>query len=132
MMGKYVCYYEEVVGKNKDKKREFFKIEKHPKLDKIWIGTKSNKIPILQKLAAINKVVKDLKNDIYPSPKDDTLPKYITIKVEREKPHLIFDKKDNEGKRLNLRMVLPDNYNLEEQLEIFKEKIKAKYELNIK
>jgi hypothetical protein len=131
MMGKYVCYYEEVVGKTKDKKREFFKIEKHPKLDKIWIGTKSNKVPILQKLATINKVVEDLKNDIYPSPKDDTLPKHITIKVEREKPHLIFDKKDNEGKRLNLRMVLPDNYNLEEQLEIFKEKIKTKYELDV-
>ena len=28
-------------------------------------------------------------------------------------------------------MVLPDNYNLEEQLQIFKEKIKTKYELNI-
>jgi hypothetical protein len=131
MMGKYVNYYHEYIDKEQTKSREFFKIEKHPKLDKIWIGTKSNKVPILQKLATINKVVEDLKNDIYPIPKDDTLPKYLSIKVEREKPHLIFDKKDNEGKRLNLRMVLPDHYNLEEQLEIFTEKIKAKYELDV-
>lgn len=66
MMGKYVCYYEEVVGKNKDKTRSFFKIETHPKLEKIWVGTKSNKIPILEKLTTINKVVDDLENDIYP------------------------------------------------------------------
>ena len=66
MMEKYVCYYEEVVGKNKDKTRNFFKVEKHPKLEKIWVGTKSNKIPILEKLATINKVVNDLENDIYP------------------------------------------------------------------
>ena len=66
MMGKYVCYYEEVVGKNKDKKRYFFKVEKHPKLEKIWVGTKSNKIPILVKLAAVNKVVNDLEHDIFP------------------------------------------------------------------
>ena len=32
-----------------------------------------------------------------------------------------------EEKRLNLRMVLPDNYILEEQLTIFREKIKEKY-----
>ena len=46
----------------------------------------------------------------------------------REKKHLVFEKKvDN--KRLNLKMVLPDNYDLNEQLEIFKEKINTKYNL---
>jgi hypothetical protein len=70
MMEKYVNYYHENVGKEKNLTREFFKIEKHPKLNKIWIGTKSNKIPILEKLQMVNKVVKDLENDIYPSVKN--------------------------------------------------------------
>jgi len=74
MMRKYVNYYEEVVGKNKDKIRSFFKIETHPKLEKIWTGTKSNKIPILEKLTIINKVVDDLENDIFPA-------KIATLKI---------------------------------------------------
>ena len=69
MMGKYVNYYHEFVNKEQTRSREFFKIEKHPKLAKIWIGTKSNKIPILEKLATINKIVDDLENDIYPPEK---------------------------------------------------------------
>jgi hypothetical protein len=44
---------------------------------------------------------------------------------------MIFDKKTNEEKRLNLRMVLPENYILEEQLVLFKEKIKSKYDIDI-
>jgi hypothetical protein len=44
MMKKYVVYYHEWLNVEKTKSREFFKIEKHTKLNKIWIGTKSNKI----------------------------------------------------------------------------------------
>jgi hypothetical protein len=66
MMGKYVNYYHEFVDKEQTKSREFFKIEKNPKLAKIWTGTKSNKIPILEKLATVNKVAADLENNIYP------------------------------------------------------------------
>ena len=131
MMEKYVNYYHEFIDKEKTKSREFFKIEKHPKLDKHWIGTKSNKIPILVKLAAVNKVVEDLKRDVYPTTTHDELPKHITIKVERDKPHMIFDKKNEDGTRLNLRMVLPEDYNMQEHLKVFKEKIKAKYDFDI-
>jgi hypothetical protein len=66
MMRKYVVYYDEYVNKEKTTQRCFFKIETHPKLAKIWIGTKSNKISILEKLTAVNKVIDDLENDIYP------------------------------------------------------------------
>jgi hypothetical protein len=131
MMYKYVNYYHEIVDKDQNRTREFFKVEKHPKLEKIWIGTKSNKVPILEKLAAVNKVVKDLENDIYPARDegmDIKLPPYISLKIERNKMHLIFDKRDDD-KRLNLRMVLPENYILEEQMPIFREKIKEKYDL---
>ena len=67
MMRKYVVYYHEYLNKEQTRSREFFKIEKHPKLDKIWIGTKSNKISIQEKLKQINKVAEDLDKDIFPS-----------------------------------------------------------------
>ena len=60
MMRKYVVYYHEWLNPEKTKSREYFKIEKHPKLEKIWIGTKSTKISILEKLAAANKYVDEL------------------------------------------------------------------------
>jgi hypothetical protein len=66
MLRKYVCYYHEWLNLDQTRFREYFKIEKHPKLDKIWIGTKSGKISIQEKLKQANKVVDDLENDIYP------------------------------------------------------------------
>jgi hypothetical protein len=127
MMKKYVVYYHEWLDPEKTKNREFFKIEKHPKLNKIWIGTKSNKISIEEKLEQVNKVVNDLEKDIYPEKKEIILPKYVSLLTFRDKPHLIFEKRiDN--KRLNIKMVLPSDYDLQEQLSVLNEKIKHKYE----
>lgn len=67
MMKKYVVFYEDYADKEKQRQRQYFKIEKHPKLDKIWIGCKSNKISIQEKLIQANKVVDDLELDIYPT-----------------------------------------------------------------
>jgi hypothetical protein len=64
MMRKYVCYYHEWLNPEQTRFREYFKIEKHPKLDKIWIGTKSINISIHEKLAQANIVVDDLENNI--------------------------------------------------------------------
>jgi hypothetical protein len=66
MMAKYVCYYHEFLNKEETRSREYFKIEKHPKLNKIWLGTKSNNVTIQEKLNQINKIVQDLELDIYP------------------------------------------------------------------
>jgi hypothetical protein len=126
MLKKYVVYYQEWLNTEHTKQREFFKVEKHPKLDKIWIGTKSNKISIQEKLAQANKVITDLENDIYPEKTQHTLPKYVSIIVSRNKPHLVFEKR-LEDKRLNVKMVLPDEYDLHNQLCILNEKIKEKY-----
>jgi hypothetical protein len=127
MFKKYVYYNREFYDKDKKKERDFFRVE-HPKLDKPWCTSKSNKISIQEKLNKANKVVDDLEKDIYPEKDNPILPKYISLIVMREKKHLVFEKKvDN--KRLNLKMVLPDNYDLNEQLEIFKEKINTKYNL---
>ena len=126
MMKKYVVYYHEWLDKEHTKKREFFKVEKHPKLDKIWIGTKSEKVSIQEKLNQANKVVEDLDNNIYPVKEGLQLPKYISLITTRGKQHLVFEKRI-EDKRMNLKMVLKDNYDLHEELNILKEKIKEKY-----
>lgn len=128
-MKKYVIYYQEWLDKEHTKERQFFKIEKHPKLDKPWVTTKSNKVSIEEKLAKANKIIDDLENNIYPEKKETTLPKYVSLIIMRNKPHLVFEKRiDN--KRLNIKMVIPDDYDLQEQLSILNEKIKEKYTEN--
>jgi hypothetical protein len=120
----------EWLNKEHTKKREFFKIEKHPKLDKPWSTTKSNKVTIQEKLNQANKVAEDLDNDIYPEKDDAKLPKYVSLIIAREKPHLVFEKR-MDGKRLGLKMVLPEEYDLQEQLEKLNEKVKEKYDIEI-
>ena len=80
-----------------------------------------------QKLAQANKIVDDLEKNIYPEKNETLLPKYVSLTVMRDKPHLVFEKKVD-GKRLNIKMVLPEEYDLEDQLCIINEKIKEKYE----
>jgi hypothetical protein len=126
MMARYVCYYHEFLNPEETRSREYFKIEKHPKLDKIWIGTKSNKVSIQEKLLQVNKVVVDLECDIYPEKQKIGLPKYISLVTIREKPHLVYDQKTNDG-RMCIKMVLPEEYDLHSQLEILNDKIKEKY-----
>ena len=127
MMKKYVVYYHEWLDKEHTKKREFFKVEKHPKLDKIWSTTKSEKVSIQDKLNQANKVVDNLENNIYPEKEGIRLPKYVSLVNMRDKQHLVFEKRVD-GKRLGLKMVLPDEYDLQEQLELLNDKIKEKYE----
>ena len=128
MMSKYVVYYQEWLDKEHTKEREFFKIEKHPKLDKPWATTKSGQISIQEKLAHANKVVVDLENDIYPEKHEPNLPKYVSLVITRGKQHLVFEKRIIDNKRLSIKMVLPEEYDLQDQLAILNEKIKEKYE----
>ena len=127
IMKKYVVYYKDYADKDKKILREYFRIEGHPKLDKLWSTTKSNKITIQEKLSQANKVVDDLENDIFPEKNETLLPKYVSLIITREKPHLVFEKKTDD-KRLNIKMVLPEEYDLQEQLEKLNEKVKEKYE----
>jgi hypothetical protein len=64
-MIKYVVYYQEWLDKDHTKQREFFKIEKHPKLDKHWCSTKSNKVSIKEKLEAAD--IRDVSIEKKPS-----------------------------------------------------------------
>jgi hypothetical protein len=127
MLKKYVYYNREFYDKAKIKEREFFKVE-HPKLDKPWATTKSEKVSILEKLTQANKVVDDLENDIYPEKSEPVLPKYVSLVISRDKPHLVYEKKIVNGKRLNIKMILPEDYDIQDQLIILNKKVKEKYQ----
>jgi hypothetical protein len=127
MIKKYVVYYKDYADKEKTQIREYFRVESHPKLNKLWSTTKSCKVTIQEKLMQANKVVDDLENDIYPEKEVSELPKHVSLIVSRGKPNLVFEKRIDD-KRLNVKMVLPEEYDLQEQLEILNEKIKEKYD----
>ena len=126
MMKKYVVYYTEWLDKERTKKREFFKVEQHPKLDKQWMSTKSNKISVQEKLNQANKIVTDLENDIYPEKECGQLPKYVSLVNAKGKSHLVFERNHNE-KRMNLKMVLPEDYDIHEQVMMLKMRVREKY-----
>ena len=129
MINKYVYYAEDTYGPH-NKVRNFFRVC-HPKLDKELSSSKSEKLSILEKLAQANKIVDVLENDIYPTVEEKILPTFVSNRDYRGKPHLTFDRKSPDGIRQNLRMVLPQEYELEEQLAIFREKIKLKYDFDV-
>jgi hypothetical protein len=131
MIKKYVTYNKECYNKEKNMYRDFFRVEKHPKLDKEFTSSKSEKVSIQEKLAQANKIVDDLENDIYPIVEEKVLPTFVSNREYRGKPHLTFDRKAPNGQRQNLRMVLSGEYELEEQLSILREKIKTKYNYEI-
>ena len=62
MLKKYVVYYHEYLNAEKTRSREYFKIERHPKQVKIWIGCKSNAVSIQDKLYVANKLVEEMDN----------------------------------------------------------------------
>jgi hypothetical protein len=148
MLKKYVVYYVGYLNADRTKWRDFFTVEHHPALGgKKWTTTKSMKVSTYQKLMDANKVVDDLNKGIMPtsiseqaktvtSTFDETkettstiiLPKYIRISNARGKPHLELDKRnDAYGPRISLKMVLPENYNITNELERFIQKVVTKY-----
>lgn len=127
MLRKYVVYYHNVYNKEKKLSREYFRVEGHPKLEKIWETTKSEKVSIMEKLRQANKVVDDLENDIYPEKNQRELPKYVSIVFSRNKEQLCYDNRSGEIRK-SLKMVLPTEYDIDEQIKIFNEKIKGKYQ----
>ena len=60
----YVCYNKRCYDKENNSWREFFTIENHPKLDKVWATSKSNNILIKEKLNQSKLKLKHLNNEI--------------------------------------------------------------------
>jgi hypothetical protein len=154
MLEKYVVYYHECYNKEKQLYREFFKVEKHPKLDKIWITSKSNKISVQEKLKKANRVVLDLGKGIYPGTKNEnentdsentdnvsifkSLPKYVSFRIVRNKPCLIFEKRileDGEKKRFSLNYSFQTYPKTNDELSIplgeLCQKVKTKYNIEL-
>ena len=125
---KYVTYNSEVYNKEKQLIREFFRIEKHPKSSKSWSSSKSTKISIQEKLNETNQALAKIENDSSPEKKRE-FPQYISLKIERKKPHLIYDRRIPDEKRRTMRMVLPESYNdsLQKHIDDFTKKIRDKY-----
>ena len=110
MIPKYVVYYKECYNREKMLFREFFKIEKHPKVttNRVYTSSKSNKINILDKLEQIKNILENIENDFNEETIDEeevkkiTLPKYISLKKhekDNERYYLIFDKKIGENRQ---------------------------------
>ncbi len=144
---KYVCYRKEILDEDTNNFREFFYIKHHPKLDKVFESSKSNKISLTEKLDQIKTKLKkvesndvEIEEDITENAKDiaefDTikklikLPQYCTLSFSRNKLTLLFEKK-TEDKRLSLTYVVKTN-NLQHDLNEFIKDINKKYpDINI-
>ena len=131
MMPKYIYYCKECYNKEKQLYREFFRIEKHPKLNiKCISSSKSSKLTIHEKLEQIKKKLYNLENDIIEE-NPNKLPQYYSIQNFRNAPHLTYDRRV-EDKRYNLRMKMKSDKTQDEELTRFNEKLRKKYtDLNI-
>jgi hypothetical protein len=124
MMPKYCNYNTEIIkGPKGDYTREFFRIEKHPKLTKkCWSSSKSVNVSLLDKLEQTKKKLHDLDNDI--PEKVKIIPKYVRIAIKKNKKSLVYDRRYN-GVRQNLRFML--KVDLKIGVELMKEKVYKKY-----
>ena len=154
ILPKYVVYYKECYNKEKMLFREYFKIEKHPKLiniNKVFTSSKSNKICIIEKLDQIKFILDKIDNmniyDISYENKDISmncgekinkspektvtrLPKYISFKnheKDSKKYYLVYDKKIQNEKRETYKLIYNIDQDISINLQNFLIKIKEKF-----
>lgn len=131
MLPKYVHYPKpEKYGTN-GKTRSYFVVEKHPTLiannKKQLASSKSEKVSPEEKLQQAIDILSYLDKGEMPPSDEPELPKYYSLVVARGKSHLVFERRCEDGVRQNVKMVLPEEYVLDEQLERIHEKVMAKY-----
>lgn len=126
MLPKYVVYYHEVYDKEKNLAREFFKIERHPKIDKPIMSSKSGKVTLADKLDEIKTKLHNLNHDIVEEEDPDKLPQYYRISQMRNAPHLCYERRLDD-KRYSLNMKLNPDAPVQDELERFQGKLKKKY-----
>lgn len=127
MIPKHVTYMTNIYNKEKELSREYFRIENHPRL-RLHDGCKSGKKTIFEKLEEIKKIVDDLDLGTLPmTQKEKTgLPPYIRFKEKDDKAWLIYEKRTTD-KRQSIKMSLPENYVVADQLILLLKKIEEKY-----
>jgi len=124
MLRKHVVYLCEVYDKKSGKTREFFRVENHPNAEKDYASSKSKEVSILDKLHEANKITEDLDNGIQPELKVRKLP--FGFCLSKDNQNLTFEKRVD-GKRYSLKMKMPTNYNLDEEIEKLTDRVKMKF-----
>ena len=133
---KYVVYYNECYNHEKNLWRNYFKIEAHPFQKYKLYSSKSSKFTIKDKLLQIKEKLENLENlenleklekleklENLENLEKIILPKHVYISTNSDTHFLIYDNKSNIT-RQTYKMKLPINYNLNEYLPFFLNKIK--------
>ncbi len=131
MMPKYITYNVNVWDKEKNKTREFFRIEGHSLIrPKVWEGSKSSKVSILDKLEKAKEILAEMEKGNLPITKKQnicdekteinettekeeclSLPKNVSVYPERGRTILAFAKQID-GKRKSVKLSLSKLYDL--------------------
>jgi len=116
-MPKYITYNVNVWNKEKNKSREFFRIETHPLLfPKVWESVKSMNISIHEKLEQAKKVLQDLDNGILPKYQERNLPKHVYFSMLYNNPYLVYDNRNTScTKKMKIKDNLFDINNVEKR-----------------
>lgn len=130
MLPKYVGPGHDTYGPSK-KDRYWFVVENHPTLiannKKQLASSKSEKVSPEEKLQQAIDILSYLDKGEMPPSDEPVLPKYYSLITARGKPHLVYERRTEDGVRQNVKMVLPEEYVLSEQLERMQEKVVTKY-----
>lgn len=128
MLIKYIGYYtEEYETKGGIKKREFFRIEKHPNQCGHEFNTsKSNKVSITEKLEEAKRIVAELDkrkisdvNEVKPKKEVEenyTLPQYFHMTKQHGKDAVCFERRYN-GKRVSLKVTIKKDETIQQAVE---------------
>jgi len=131
MIPKYIHYSGLVKYGTNGKTRSYFVVEKHPTLiannKKQLASSKSEKVSPEEKLQQAIDILSYLDKGEMPPSDEPALPKYYSLITARGKPHLVYERRAEDGVRQNVKMVLPEEYVIAEQLERIQEKVVSKY-----
>jgi hypothetical protein len=132
VLPKHVTYYNVCYNKKNNSYHQFYRIEGHPQLNKIWSSSKSKTITIeqklkdtLNKLNELNKLDELNKLNKTTVTADKIFPKYIFTSTMKNKLQLVLDHKTSDI-YYNCKMVMKTN-DMDNELNKFMERIKIKY-----
>ena len=131
MIPKYVYYSGPRKYGTNGKTRTYFVIESHPTLitnkKKRLETSKSEKLSPQEKLQQAIDILSYLDKGNMPPSEEPELPKYHSLVIARGKPHLVYERRCENGVRQNIKMVLPEEYDITEQIKRIQDKVIAKY-----
>ena len=134
ILPKFVTYNKEkMTTKSAVYYRDFFRIEKHPKLNKTWSSTKSIDVSLLDKLKETKERLAEIEKGIIEKTAEKKYPDYVYITVDKRtgKNVFILDRKTDDG-RQNLKCTINEKKgDIQVNYDIFREKVMNKYEYQL-